>query len=101
MLILEYISQLIADALSATDCLVYVSVGMSVYPKVYRTVGYVVAEFYREGSVDTAVLELRCHQLERGYMMGCYDYLGGLGLCYGFLYKGAALLVFLVESLCR
>ena len=58
------ISKLIGDTFCLSYHLVYVSMGMTIYPIVNMTISYKVSKFCRKGTVYRTSLEIRRHQLK-------------------------------------
>ena len=55
MLILEDISHLVADDFRLANGSIYIGMGMAIYPYIDTAVGYEVAQFRSEGTVDERV----------------------------------------------
>ena len=58
MLVVEGIAELVADAASGADSLVYIAMGMAVNPIVDAAGCNIISKFDGEGSVDTTSLKL-------------------------------------------
>ena len=82
MLIMEDISQLVADNFCLANGSVYIGMRMTIYPCINTTVGYEVAQFRSEGTVDERILMLRCLHLTCRQMVGNHNNL----LCRAFGY---------------
>ena len=55
MLVLEDIPQLVADYSSLANGSIYIGMGVTIYPYIDTAVGYEVAQFRSEGTVDERV----------------------------------------------
>ena len=85
MLILEDIPQLIADYSSLANGSIYIGMGMTIYPYIDTAVGYEVAQFRSEGTIDERVLMLWCHNLPCRQMVGNHNDFFSRTLCHAFL----------------
>ena len=74
---------------------------MTVYPIVYTTVGYIIAQFHGECAVDWTSFELISHQRKRRYMVsGDYNMLS-ITCSHTSLYKFTTRIMFLIKTLSR
>ena len=64
MLVVEGISELIADATGRANGLVNIAMGVTVNPVVDAAIFDIVGQLYGEGSIDSAAAELWRHELE-------------------------------------
>ena len=55
MLVIEDISHLVADYSSLANGRIYIGMGMAIYPYIDTAVGYEVAQFRSEGTIDERV----------------------------------------------
>ena len=74
---------------------------MTIYPIIYTTVGYKVAQFHGECAVDWTSFELISHQRKRRYMVsGDYNMLS-ITCSHTSLYEFTTRIMFLIETLSR
>ena len=64
MFILEYIAELVADALSVANTDIDIVVGMTIYPVVYSTFLNVISQFHGKRTIGFAVFKFRAQHPE-------------------------------------
>ena len=74
---------------------------MTVYPIVYTTVGYIVAQFHGECAVDWTSFELISHQCKRRHVVSCDNHVPSLTFSYTPLNEFTTRIMFLIETLSR
>ena len=74
---------------------------MTVYPIVYTTVGYIVAQFHGECAVDWTSFELISYQRKRRHVVSCDNHVLSVAFSNTPLNEFAAHFMFLIETLCR
>ena len=66
---MEYITQLICNTSCFADYFINVTMGMTVYPIIYRTACNKICKFNRKSTIERTSFELRCEQFKGGYMV--------------------------------
>ena len=97
VLVGEDIAQLVGQALCVAYPDIDVGVRVSVYPIANAAVGYIVLQFYCEGSVCFAALKLGMEHTERWHMMGDDNLMGCLRMRHCFLDEREATLMHCIE----
>lgn len=94
------IAKLVADTLRVADCLVYVSMGMPIYPVVDAAICDKFAQLRSERAINWTSFEFIGHQFKRRNMVGCDNDMPGITGFHTSGNKLAAPLMFRIEPLC-
>ena len=98
MLAMKGIAELVADTLRVADCLVYVSMGMPIYPVVDAAICDEFAQLRSERAINWATFEFIGHQFKRRNMVGRDNDMQSLTCCHTSGNKLATPLMFGIDS---